>query len=87
MEIQKKHKTGKEVHEILNFLKESQEILDKAAKLASTKIPPLPRKPPEPEPDHRRSNKKSTSSDLEAAPMDFNLTSTIDIENAKAYSV
>eukprot|EP00934_Nitzschia_sp_Nitz4_P001454 Nitzschia sp. Nitz4//scaffold326_size20077//18339//19640//NITZ4_008714-RA/size20077-augustus-gene-0.36-mRNA-1//1//CDS//3329547936//1454//frame0 len=42
MEVQRLHRTGKEVQELLGFLQDSQKALDNAYETAKRKVPPLP---------------------------------------------
>jgi hypothetical protein len=92
IELQRTEKAGKEVNEILEFLEEGRAALDRAAKVARKIIPPLPLRPPEPEPLSKRatssengggSRKAMNASRLEQeqynASMSWNLTSAIDI--------
>ena len=93
IEVQKTCKAGKEVKEISDFLSESRQSLDRAVSAARQKVPPLPAKPPEPRPAPKARPKTPTSStgastkrgrrshakQEKPSPMEFNLTSTIDI--------
>ena len=75
-------RNGNEVKELLKFLKQGQEVLENAYNVAKKRIPPLPPKPaaprvvPEPASTSRRPGAGGS------APMQWNMTSTFDIERA-----
>ena len=50
MEVQKRHKCGKEIKEILTFLQDGRDALELAMGVARTKVPPVPRPMPQPRP-------------------------------------
>jgi hypothetical protein len=81
MEIQRTHKCGKEVKEVLKFLAEGREELTLAMKVASCKSPPLPRPMPaaEPHPTKQQTRKQASFKQQEPRHAEWNLTSTIDI--------
>lgn len=80
IEVQKTHKVGKEVQEILGFLEEGRKTLDRAVVVAKKKVPPLPPMRPEPEAAtaKRSVRGKAANATIEADSTDWNVTSAVD---------
>ncbi len=78
MEIQRTHKAGKEVKELLRFIDQGRKTLERAYDVAKKKVPPLP--PPTRNVETiKQQTRKSSSSKNNPEPAEWNLTSTLDI--------
>lgn len=86
METHRTSRVGKEVQELLKFLKQGRTTLENAYNVAKKKVPPLP--PKIPAPNHHATNPRPTSSSssrkhnhssVPLEPTQWNMTSTIDI--------
>ena len=84
MEMHRTSRVGKEVQELLKFLKQGRKTLENAYQVAKKKVPPLPPKPPTtlppttPRPTSS-TTRKSNNSSVPIEPTQWNMTSTIDI--------
>jgi hypothetical protein len=83
MEKHRASRNGREVQELLKFMKQGRKILENAYNLAKKKIPPLPPKPPalKAVPKPATTSRKSTAA--ASAPTQWNMTSTFDVALAK----
>ena len=82
MEVQRTHKCGKEVKEVIKFLEEGREELDLAMRVARKKPPPVPRPMPSMEtlsPRQQMRKQSSSKQQQQSGHAEWNLTSTIDI--------
>ena len=92
MEMHRTRRVGKEVQELLKFLKQGRETLENAYNVAKKKIPPLPPKPPAPvhtttpRPTSSSTSRKNNAS-VPMEPTQWNMTSTIDIAQSTGTSV
>jgi hypothetical protein len=78
MEIQRTHKAGKEVKELLKFIDQGRKTLERAYDVAKKKVPPVP--PPTRNVETTKpQTRKSSSSKNNPEPAEWNLTSTLDI--------
>ncbi len=73
MEIQRTHKGGKEVKELLKFLHQGKKTLERAIGVAKKKVPPLPPLGISPK------EQQATQRKPDLLSVEWNLTSTIDV--------
>jgi hypothetical protein len=79
LEIQRTHKIGSEVKEILGYLEKEKTDLDRVAAVARRKAPPIARRIKNTEASRQPARRAYASKQSREDSMEWNLTSTIDI--------
>jgi hypothetical protein len=83
MEKHRTSRNGREVQELLKFMKDGRKILENAYRVAKKKIPPLPPRPPALKPAPRPVTTSRKSGAATSTPTQWNMTSTFDVAHAK----
>lgn len=85
METYRTSRNGREVQELLKFLKQGREKLENACNVARKKIPPLPPKLPASAPKPPASSRKNAPATPD--PGQWNMTSAIDLSATEGLSI